>query len=168
MQEKNIEIGHTSSISNNEMNKRQNLAIPNLIVPYDPLWAIHFKEINDKLQNALFEIEIKIEHVGSTAIPSLAAKPIIDIDIVYFQTADFEYIKNKLEVLGYYHNGNQNIEGREVFKRNGIAFDKVLDGIPHHLYVCKIDSEELNRHISFKNYLIKCSTIFCLHLDSSD
>ncbi|MDX1470790.1 MAG: GrpB family protein, partial [Flavobacteriaceae bacterium] len=56
---------------------------------------------------------------------------------------------------GYYHNGNQGIEKRDVFKRNGKSFNDVLDTITHHLYVCQKDSEALERHILLRNYLRK-------------
>lgn len=57
--------------------------------------------------------------------------------------------------LGYYHNGNQGIEDREVFKRNNASTNKVLDSITHHLYVCSIASKALERHILSRNYLRK-------------
>jgi GrpB-like predicted nucleotidyltransferase (UPF0157 family) len=88
-------------------------------------------------------------------VQNLAAKPIIDLDIIYDKKEDFEKIKSGLEALGYYHNGNQGIEGREVFKRNRQQKDVVLDDITHHLYVCKADSKELERHLLFRDYLRK-------------
>lgn len=124
-----------------------------LIEEYNPEWVVQFEKIKEKLAKALLGINVEIEHIGSTSIPNLAAKPIIDIDIVYFEAPDFEGIKNSLESLGYFHNGNQGIEGREVFKRSGN--DEILDKITHHLYVCKVDSEELRRHIAFRDYLRK-------------
>jgi GrpB-like predicted nucleotidyltransferase (UPF0157 family) len=126
-----------------------------LIVEYNPEWITHFEKIKEKLSNVLFGIDVTIQHVGSTSIPNLAAKPIIDLDIIYYETTDFEHIKKKFESLGYYHNGNQNVEGREVFKRNGMGKVEILDKITHHLYVCKYDCTELNRHILFRDYLRK-------------
>jgi GrpB-like predicted nucleotidyltransferase (UPF0157 family) len=126
-----------------------------LIVKYNPEWVNHFEKINEKLSKALIGIDVNIEHVGSTSIPHLTAKPIIDIDIIYYQVTDFERIKDNLETYGYYYNGNQGIEGREVFKRNANQDDEILDKISHHLYVCKNDSEELQRHIFSRDYLRK-------------
>jgi GrpB-like predicted nucleotidyltransferase (UPF0157 family) len=126
-----------------------------IIVKYNPEWINQFEKIKKKLSKYLIEIDINIEHVGSTSVPELAAKPIIDIDIIYYQVSDFERIKNSLEAFGYYHNGNQGIEGREVFKRNGKQDDEILDKISHHLYVCKNDCEELHRHILSRDYLRK-------------
>jgi GrpB-like predicted nucleotidyltransferase (UPF0157 family) len=126
-----------------------------LIVRYNPDWITHFEKIKTILSDALKSINVNIEHVGSTSVPKLDAKPIIDIDIIYYQDTDFQYIKNHLESLEYFHNGNQGIEGREVFKRNGMGKDEIFDKITHHLYVCKYDCTELNRHILFRDYLRK-------------
>ncbi len=126
-----------------------------LISVYNAEWPTHFENINKKLLKILSGLKVKIEHIGSTAVPGLAAKPIIDIDIIYNKSSDFEYIKNKLAIIGYYHNGNQDATGREVFKRSGKIDDEVLDKIAHHLYVCRYDCAELHRHILFRNYLRK-------------
>jgi GrpB-like predicted nucleotidyltransferase (UPF0157 family) len=126
-----------------------------LIVQYDPKWSNQFEKIEEKLSKALTGIAVKIEHIGSTSIPNLAAKAIIDIDVIYDETTDFESIKKNLEKLGYFHNGNQNVEGREVFKRNTSAYNDILDTITHHLYVCQHDCVELQRHLLFRDYLKK-------------
>jgi GrpB-like predicted nucleotidyltransferase (UPF0157 family) len=126
-----------------------------VIEKYNLEWVNQFEKIKGKLSQFLMGINVKIEHIGSTSVPQLDAKPIIDIDIIYYQVADFECIKNSLESFGYYHNGNQGIEGREVFKRNINQNDEILDKIPHHLYACKSDCEELHRHILSRDYLRK-------------
>lgn len=126
-----------------------------LIQEYQEKWVEDFKAIESVITDALIDINISIEHVGSTAVPKLAAKPIIDIDIVYGKDVPFEILKKKLEKIGYYHNGNQGIANREVFKRkNWWSTHPILDTITHHLYTCPIDSEELQRHITFRNFLI--------------
>lgn len=124
-----------------------------LIVPHNPEWVKSFEEIKKKLFDYLDGIHINIEHIGGTAIKGLSAKPIIDLDIIYYQVKEFKKIKIVLESAGYYHNGNQGIVGREVFKRSKINYDDVLDEITHHLYVCLFDSEELERHLLFRDYL---------------
>ena len=123
-----------------------------LIQPYQPQWAEDFQLLAQTLQHALDGLSIRIEHVGSTAVPGLAAKPIIDVDIVFPQTVAFDTIRNRLEAVGYYHNGNQGIADREVFKRT-IAAHTVFDSIVHHLYVCPENSFELARHLRFRDAL---------------
>ncbi|GJM35172.1 MAG: hypothetical protein DHS20C18_41730 [Saprospiraceae bacterium] len=125
-----------------------------LIQTYNPIWKQHFETIKEVLQSALHGHTIAIEHIGSTSVPGLAAKPIIDIDIVFPADAEFIAIKTDLSKIGYYHNGDQGIANREAFKRNeGLNKHPVLDEIEHHLYVCPADSQELHRHLLFRNYL---------------
>lgn len=130
-----------------------------LIQEYQEKWLEDFKAIKSVINDALMNLNISIEHIGSTAVPKLAAKPIIDIDIVYGNDIPFEAVKRGLEQIGYYHNGNQGIANREVFKRkNWWSKHQILDTITHHLYVCPVDSDELRRHILFRNYLIDNET----------
>lgn len=127
-----------------------------LIQKYDSLWVQNFESLKNEIQKALFDIEIEIEHIGSTSVVGLAAKPIIDIDIIYFNHFDFEKIKTGLSNIGYFHNGDQGIPQREAFKRKELLEKHpVFDQLKHHLYVCPIDSEELQRHILFRDFLRK-------------
>ena len=126
-----------------------------LLKKYSPNWINDFNNIKAKLEKAVDGLAFTIEHVGSTAVPNLDAKPIIDIDIIYNNQADFEIIKSRLENIGYYHYGNQGIEDRDVFKRKSLSTDSILDAVQHHLYVCPINSKALERHILFRDYLRK-------------
>ncbi|SER35718.1 GrpB family protein [Neolewinella agarilytica] len=125
-----------------------------LILPYSPEWPSQFLLIGELLTTALGPAHLRIEHIGSTAVPGLAAKPIIDIDIVYAQDASLQAIIEALNSLGYFHNGDQGIPGREVFKRRKpSAGHPVLDQIQHHLYACPEGNPELRRHLLFRDYL---------------
>lgn len=124
-----------------------------LIRGYDPAWPAGFAKIRDILCAGLDDPAYSVEHVGSTSVPGLAAKPIIDIDIVYPDAAVFAALSDKLSTLGYTHNGDQGIPGREAFKRVEDGSDAVLDVIRHHLYACPSDSLELRRHLLFRDYL---------------
>lgn len=78
------------------------------------------------------------------------------MDIVQDKEVPFDDIKKGLEKLGYHHNGDQGINGREVFKRNNLEKKHVvLDFVEHHLYVCHIESEEFQRYLIFRNYLME-------------
>lgn len=137
--------------------QRQTMAInsPLLIQEYNPQWAANFQAIQKILRAALVDLPVSIEHIGSTAIPGLAAKPIIDIDIALQEHTAFDTIKKRLATIGYNHPGNQGIPGREVFKRDATAaVQEVLDRVAHHLYVCPANSEELQRHLRFRDYLL--------------
>jgi len=122
---------------------------------YNPSWILDFNKVKEKIVGALWPIKVSILHVGSTSVPGLSAKPIIDIDLVFCSNIGFEEIKNGLEKIGYFHNGNQGIDNREVFKRKKVInLDNILDVVNHHLYACPEGSKELERHLLFKDYLI--------------
>lgn len=126
-----------------------------LLSKYNSNWITQFHSIKAKIENVLGVDMYVIEHVGSTSIPLLDAKPIIDIDIIYHTQDDFEVIKSGLEKLGYDHHGNQGIADREVFKRNQNYMDDLLDTIKHHLYVCPIHSAALERHLLTRDFMRK-------------
>ncbi len=126
-----------------------------LIEKYTPNWIQNFADLNREIDKGLNGLEYRIEHIGSTSVPNLDSKPIIDIDIVYENESELEKIKSGLINLGYDHNGNQGIEKREVFKRNGKSINGILDTITHHLYVCLKNSKALERHILSRNFLRK-------------
>jgi len=124
-----------------------------LIKKYSSEWSANFIELKREIEKGLVGIEYQIEHVGSTSIPNLDSKPIIDIDIIYESEAEFKKIKSGLIEVGYFHNGNQGIEKREVFKRHVKSTHGILDTISHHLYVCPKNSEPLERHILMRDFL---------------
>jgi GrpB-like predicted nucleotidyltransferase (UPF0157 family) len=120
---------------------------PVIIVDYDPHWPDRFEELRALVVDALGDLVVSVEHVGSTAVPGLAAKPIIDMDVVIPSVADFPEAIGRLATLGYVHRGDLGIAGREAFTAPA--------GTPrHHLYVCALGSEEFRRHRSFRDYLL--------------
>lgn len=123
-----------------------------VVVKYDKNWPEDFMKIKEELIK-IISVPAHIEHVGSTSIPGMNAKPIIDIDVGLKNWSDFEAVKNALAEIGYKHEGDKGITGRQAFCRNGTAHNEILDAIDHHLYVCSVDNEEYQRHILFRNYL---------------
>ena len=121
---------------------------PVIVLPYDPQWPGNFELIRRELAAALGEYALAIEHVGSTSVPGLAAKPIIDLDVVISGYDVLEHVCALLAVIGYEHEGNLGIEGREAFRYSGKEHLQ-----KHHLYVCPQDSRELGRHLAFRDYL---------------
>jgi GrpB-like predicted nucleotidyltransferase (UPF0157 family) len=117
---------------------------PVLIVDYDPHWPDLFEELRAPVVAALGDLIVCVEHVGSTAVPGLAAKPIIDMDVVVPSVADIPEAIRRLAILGYVHRGDLGISGRE-------ALTSPAGKPSHHLYVCALDSEELRRHRSLRD-----------------
>lgn len=123
--------------------KRKNLVI---IVDYDPAWPVQFRSLRGKIASVLRLMASAIEHVGSTSVIGLAAKPIIDIDVLLSSSSHLPNAIDRLATLGYVHQGDLGIKDRE-------AFLSPHGAIPHHLYVCPPRSNEFRRHIAFRNYL---------------
>lgn len=123
---------------------------------YTSTWAEEFERLKRVYAEALCDLAIAIEHVGSTSIPGIKAKPIIDIDVVIKDYDIFPDVVERLAWLGYTHNGDQGILHREAFKRQD-AFTPYTtpkrQWMKHHLYVCPTFSEELQRHLAFRDYL---------------
>ena len=119
-----------------------------VVQPYDPMWKIAFEEIKAEVERALGELAVGIEHVGSTAVEGMSAKPCIDIDAVIQDASLVEPVIRRLEAVGYFHEGDLGIKGREAFR-----YSDKPHLMKHHLYVCPQDSEELHRHVVFRDFL---------------
>lgn len=118
-----------------------------IVEDYHPRWVEWFKLIKEHIQAGIEPLAVLIEHVGSTSVPGLAAKPIIDLDIVLPSIDLLPELIGKLAVLGYTHEGDLGITGREAFRQ------PPNDLPPHHLYACAQDAAALADHIDLRNYL---------------
>ncbi len=121
-----------------------------LVEKYNPEWPDWFKVIKTFLDKKIAEACLRIEHVGSTSVPGMTAKPIIDL-ILVIEPQRFEEIKGLLVERGYYHNGDQGIKDREVFKLEDATLQDSM--ARHHLYVCPKNSDELMKETAFRDLL---------------
>jgi GrpB-like predicted nucleotidyltransferase (UPF0157 family) len=126
------------------------MTMPIEVVPHRREWKRRFEELESGLTRALGPLIERIEHVGSTVIPGIHAKPIIDIDLVLSDRANFADVCDRLSEMGYAHVGDQGVTGREAFELVGVS----ADSRDHHLYACRSDATELQRHIAFRDYLL--------------
>lgn len=127
-----------------------------VISAYDSKWKSEFLTLKQIIEPVLKDLIIDIEHVGSTSIEGLGAKPILDIDIVIEDYSKLPEIIACLEELGYFHQEDWSFKGREAFGRKDQYVpwsEKNIKWMDHHLYVCNKDSEELARHLAFRDYL---------------
>jgi GrpB-like predicted nucleotidyltransferase (UPF0157 family) len=116
------------------------------LVEYDPDWPASFEKLSGRVLRLLADLVSRIEHIGSTAVPGLLAKPIIDLDVVVRSNTDIPPAIQRLATIGYRHEGNLAVEGREAFRwPPGEA--------PHHLYLVAAGARELQRHIAFRDAL---------------
>lgn len=103
---------------------------------YDPAWPSWFETVRGRVWPAIEDTAMRIDHVGSTSVPGLAAKPIIDMDIVVASEAEVRPVIERLATVGYRWRGDLGVTGRE-------AFEPVRDeGLPpHHLYLVVEDNK---------------------------
>ena len=118
------------------------------VLPYDPAWKEQFEQIKAELLSAVGEYVIAVEHVGSTSVEGMSAKPCIDIDMVIEDYSVFDAVAEGLARIGYCHEGDLGIKEREAF---GYMDKPHLQ--KHHLYVCPLQSAELHRHLTFRDFL---------------
>ena len=119
-----------------------------IVLQYDGAWKSAFEDIKAEIESALGELIIGIEHIGSTSVEGMSAKPCIDLDVVIEDYSVLGAVVAKLASIGYIHEGDLGIKDREAFK----YVDKP-HLMAHHLYVCPKVSDELRRHITFRDYL---------------
>ena len=119
-----------------------------IVTPHDASWRSDFEQIKRELEAALGELALGIEHVGSTSVEGLWAKPCIDIDVIIKDDSVFPAVVDGLKAIGYIHEGDLGIKDREAFR-----YADKPHLMMHHLYVCPQYSEELHRHITFRDFL---------------
>ena len=119
-----------------------------VVMPYEEAWKNAFEEIKNEIEAEIGDLILGIEHVGSTSVKGLSAKPCIDIDVIIKDYSVFDEIVRRLAMIGYIHEGNLGIKDREAFK-----YTDKPHLMMHHLYVCPQYSEELYRHITFRDFL---------------
>jgi GrpB-like predicted nucleotidyltransferase (UPF0157 family) len=117
-----------------------------IVEDYDPAWPRDFELLRQRIWPVLADVALRIEHVGSTSVPGLAAKPIIDMTIVVGSRLEVPATIERLAALGYVHRGNLGIDDRE-------AFDHPAGLRRHNLYVCPADTIGVVNQIAVRDYL---------------
>ncbi|REJ04677.1 GrpB family protein [Microbacterium bovistercoris] len=117
-----------------------------IVTPYSPEWPGLFDRIAAELQTALTGVPVVgIEHVGSTSVPGLVAKPIIDVDVIV-RREDVPAAVGALEAAGYVHRGDLGLVDREAF----FAPD---DGLARHVYLCVDGTLQVRAHVAVRDAL---------------
>ncbi len=117
------------------------------IVPYDPGWPGRFETESARIEEALGHQVVRVEHVGSTAVPGLAAKPVVDIQVSVRAMAPRAAYVQPLEHLGYRWALDPWTDEHEFFSLEE-------DGQrSFHIHVCGQGSEWERRHLAFRDWL---------------
>ena len=115
------------------------------LVPYDSTWPLEFTAEAERIERACAGLPIRLEHIGSTAVPRLAAKPVIDILAGRPGNMSGDAYVAAFRQLGYEHKGAYGIPGRNYFRR----------GTPrtHHVHLVSWSSDFWRDHLLFRDYL---------------
>ncbi|WOO41310.1 GrpB family protein [Rubellicoccus peritrichatus] len=125
-----------------------------LVVPHKAEWRDDFKRESALIGRALDGLTDAIHHIGSTSIPGIYAKPIIDIMVEVSHIAEVDSRNPAMEELGYECMGEFGIEGRRFFRKDN------KKGIrTHHVHIFETKSSHVIRHLAFRNYLIEHSDV---------
>ena len=89
------------------------------VLPYDSAWKTAFEEIRKEIEEVVGDLIVGMEHVGSTSVEGMSAKPCIDLDVIIPDYTVFDNVVDRLKVIGYFHEGDLGIPGREAFRYSG-------------------------------------------------
>lgn len=119
------------------------------VVPHNPQWKKDFATESEQITIALGENLVTVHHIGSTAIPHIYAKPIIDFLVEVKNINLVEEKNSAMKALGYKAMGEFGLVGRRYFRK------KNPSGIrTHHVHIYQVDSSEIKRHLAFRDYMI--------------
>ncbi|WP_417486421.1 GrpB family protein [Maricaulis sp.] len=118
------------------------------VVDYDPGWPARFTDERKRLQRALGDAATRIEHVGSTSVPGLAAKPIIDILVGTHGLAKLDGRDAEMICAGFQIRGENGIAGRRYYRRHAPDGTRLV-----HVHAYLESSEDFRRHLAFRDYL---------------
>ena len=119
-----------------------------VIADYDPEWPVLFDAERRRLEEGLGDVAVRVEHVGSTAVPGLAAKPVIDIQVSVRSFEPFDAYARPLADLGYlFRTSDDDDPAHRFFKleQNGVR--------RFHIHVCEAGGEWERRHLAFREHL---------------
>ena len=120
----------------------------NIMVPYDPGWADAFAVECERLNRALGGLAVAIEHYGSTAVPGLSAKPILDILVGVRRSEDWQRCHGPLVALGYDYAAHAGVEGHHIFGRG-----RDLSERTHLVHVVAHGGESWTSNLAFRDAL---------------
>ena len=118
------------------------------IDPYDPVWPARFDTEAVSIRRSLGELALRVEHVGSTAVPGLAAKPVVDIQVSVPSLAPTVNFTERLSQIGYSHVPLGPIDLVYPFFQKPTVWPST-----HHIHLCVAGSEQERKHLAFRDYL---------------
>jgi len=121
---------------------------PIAVVPYDPLWPQAYAAASGEIATAMGTNLLEIHHIGSTAIPGIHAKPVIDMLGIASDLMTVDQRTAQMKSLGYEAMGEFGISGRRYFRRDNANGQRT-----HQLHTFQLGSPDIQRHLDFRDYL---------------
>jgi len=118
------------------------------VVPYDKQWPQMFESERSLLQTLPDEIVKAVHHIGSTSVPGLAAKPVIDILLEVVGLDALDECHSLMVQAGYSARGENGIPGRRYFTKGD-------DRRSHQVHAFAVGDKQIVKHLAFRDYLIK-------------
>lgn len=119
-----------------------------VVVPYDQSWYERYRREAVKITELMGEQVVSIHHIGSTSIPDMKAKPIIDILVEVKNIEAIDELHDNMIKEGYLPKGENGIQGRRYFVKSvGVTHT-------HHVHMFQTGNPEIERHLNFRDYLI--------------
>lgn len=115
------------------------------VVDYDPLWPARFEQMREQLAASLGKLALRIDHVGSTAVPGLAAKPVVDIQVSVPDVEDTQAYRDAIEEHGFVLR----------YLEPGHRYFRPAPGVPRlwQVHVCQAGSDWERVHLLFRDFL---------------
>lgn len=118
------------------------------VVPFDPAWVPAFQAEEARIVESLAHLELSIHHIGSTAVPGLAAKPVIDLLLEVRDLDALDERRSRMEALGYEAMGEFGIPGRRFFRKDDGTGERT-----HHVHAFVAGTADVARHLAFRDYM---------------
>lgn len=116
-----------------------------VVVDHDPLWSLRYQAAARGLRGALGAVAVRVDHIGSTAVPGLAAKPVIDVQVSVSELRPSDRYATPIERLGYVHRPHPDVVDREFFRPPGPR--------TVHVHVVAAESRAEREHLVVRDFL---------------
>lgn len=127
------------------------------LLPHDPEWETEGARTVNELRSVFGEMAVDIRHVGSTSVPTIPAKPIIDVALAVRDLADVEPLLPTLRDMGYYDRPTELTD--QLLLAKGSFYDGTGDLQTHFIHVVPEDSRQWFDYLNFRRYLIECPDV---------
>lgn len=115
------------------------------LLPFDKNWTENFKEESKRIKEIYGRELLKIHHIGSTSIPGMIAKPVLDILVEVQDISNVDYFNNEMKKLGYRPRGENGIGGRRFFTKENNNKRR------HHVHIFQTGANQIVKHLVFRD-----------------